>query len=140
MIAATLLTRRAWLIASLTGLAALPRRLGAQWPGAVADHPTPRAGITGAKVATGEMLDGDPVLTELFDAVRRIPGVVDGIRCHCGCADSAGHYSLLSCYEGPNAMARICPICQGEGRVAVRLARSGRSLQDIRVAIDAQFG
>jgi hypothetical protein len=37
-------------------------------------------------------------------------------------------------------MARLCPICQGEGRVAVRLAKSGRSLEDIRVAIDAQFG
>ena len=37
-------------------------------------------------------------------------------------------------------MARICPICQGEGRVAVRLHREGRTLAEIREAIDAQFG
>ncbi len=139
-----LLTRRHWLVASLAGLAALPRQLRGQWSGAGAGagavHPTPRPGITGAKVATRDMLDGDPVLSELFDAIRKIPHLVDGIRCHCGCADIDGHYSLLTCYEGANAMARICPICQGEGRVAARLAKAGRSLADIRIAIDAQFG
>lgn len=103
-------------------------------------HPTPRQGITGARVATATMLDGDPVLTELFESIRAIPHVVDGIRCHCGCADLQSHYSLLSCYEGANAMARICPICQGEGRVAVRMTRAGRTLADIRIAIDAQYG
>ncbi len=133
------LTRRSWLLATVGALAAvLPRSLRALATRAV--HPTPRPGITGAKVATSEMLDGDEVLTELFANVGKIPHVVDGIRCHCGCADLHGHYSLLTCYEGADAMARICPICQGEGRVAVRLAKNGKSLADIRIAIDAQFG
>lgn len=142
MSAPILLTRRSWVIVSLAGLAALPRPLRGQASAAGAGpvHPTPRPGITGAKVATRDMLDGDPVLTELFDAVRKIPHLVDGIRCHCGCADISGHYSLLTCYEGAQAMARICPICQGEGRVAVRMAKADRSLADIRIAIDAQFG
>lgn len=140
MSAPRLFTRRSWLAVWLTVLAALPRQLRGQGSGANAGHPTPRPGITGARVATREMLGADPVLTELFDAIRRIPHVVDGIRCHCGCADIDGHYSLLTCYEGPQAMARICPICQGEGRVAVRLAKGDQSLADIRIAIDAQFG
>ena len=72
--------------------------------------------------------------------LRDIGHIIDGIRCHCGCADLNGHYSLLSCYEGEDAMAKICPICQGEGRVAARLAKAGKSLDEIRVAIDAQFG
>ncbi len=135
------LSRRAWLSAiASAGVATLPRLLRAHPVLAAQSHPTPRAGITAAKVATAQMLEGDTMLTELFDSVRAIPSVVDGIRCHCGCATLNGHYSLLTCYEGANAMARICPICQGEGRVAVRMAKAGRSLAEIRVAIDAQYG
>ena len=141
MLASHALTRRRWLIASLSTVAAvLPRGLRAQLASLGAVHPTPRPGITGEKVATSAMLEADPTLTELFDGIRKIPQVVDGIRCHCGCADLHGHYSLLTCYEGPHAMAKICPICQGEGRVAVRMAKGGRSIADIRIAIDAQFG
>ena len=103
-------------------------------------HPTPRPGITGAKVATHEQLADKPRLVELFDTVREIPEVVDGIRCNCGCAHNDGFYSLLSCYEGKDAMARDCPICQGQGRLAVRLHKAGKSLQDIRTAVDAKFG
>ncbi len=102
-------------------------------------HPTPRAGITGAKVLKAADLTKSPYLVELFDGIRAIPQIADGIGCHCGCAELNSHYSLLSCYEG-DAMAKSCPICQGEGRVTVRLAKAGKSLSEIRVAIDAQFG
>jgi len=102
-------------------------------------HPTPRAGVTGAKVLTAADLTRSPHLVELFDGIRAIPRIADGIGCYCGCAEMDGHYSLLSCYE-ENAMARSCPICQGQGRVTVRLAKAGKSLNDIRAAIDAQFG
>jgi len=103
-------------------------------------HPTPRPGITAAKVLTRDHLDGRAALIEVFDGVRAIPEVIDGIRCQCGCATLDGFYSLLSCYEGDNAMAKICHICQGEGRLAIRLHREGKSLDEIRNAIDAKFG
>lgn len=102
-------------------------------------HPIPRAGITGAKVLTAAQLGERTELVPLFDGIRAIPQIADGIRCNCGCATLPGYYSLLSCYEG-DAMAKICPICQGQGRLAVRLQKEGKSLADIRVAIDAQFG
>lgn len=102
-------------------------------------HPTPRPGITGAKVLTAEQLAKSPHLIELFDGIRAIPQIADGIGCHCGCREFGSHYSLLTCYEG-ESMARSCPICQGEGRVAVRMAKAGKSLDEIRAAIDAQFG
>ena len=102
-------------------------------------HPKPRPGITGAKVRASAQLADREELIPLFDGIRKIPAIADGIRCHCGCADLPGYYSLLSCYEG-DAMARICPICQGQGRLAVRLQKEGKSLDAIRVAIDAQFG
>jgi hypothetical protein len=37
-------------------------------------------------------------------------------------------------------MAMMCEICQGQGRLAWRLHQSGRSLEQIRRAIDARFG
>lgn len=103
-------------------------------------HPEPRPGITGAKVATKEQLADASALIPLFDSVRDMPEIVDGIRCHCGCADMPGYRSLLSCFEGADAMARECKTCQGQGRLAARLKQSGKSLDEIRAAIDAKFG
>lgn len=102
-------------------------------------HPTPRPGVTAAKMLTREQLADSPKLIELFDQVREIPHIVDGIRCTCGCADQSGFYSLLSCYEG-DGMARACPICQGQGRMSARLVKEGKTLDEIRVAIDARYG
>jgi hypothetical protein len=108
--------------------------------GALGPHPAPRSGITGDKVLTRQQLAHMPKLVPLFDAIREIPEVVDGIRCNCGCSSMPGFYSLLSCYEGSSAMAMHCPVCQGQGRLAARLHKDGKSLDDIRVAVDAQFG
>jgi hypothetical protein len=102
-------------------------------------HPTPRPGITSAKVLTAEQLADSPQVIPVFDAVRAIPEVIDGIRCKCGCADLEGFYSLLSCYEDVG-MARHCPICQGEGRMVARLHKEGRTLDEIRQAVDARWG
>ncbi|MBL0170504.1 MAG: hypothetical protein IPP90_07170 [Gemmatimonadaceae bacterium] len=134
-----MLTRRA-VLASLVSVlvpATLRARGSLVVPSAI--HPTPRRGITGAKVLTAAQLASSPDLIELFDGIRAIPQIADGIGCHCGCADFNGHRSLLTCYEA-DAMAKSCPICQGEGRVAVRMAKARKSLNEIRIAIDAQYG
>ena len=102
-------------------------------------HPSPRPGITAARVLTAEQLADSPQVIPVFDAVRAIPEVVDGIRCKCGCADLEGFYSLLSCYEDLG-MARHCPICQGEGRMVARLHKEGKTLDQIREAVDARWG
>ena len=106
----------------------------------IGDHPTPRPGITSAKVLTKDQLGAEHAdAAPVFDMVREIPGVVDGIRCQCGCSALEGKYSLLSCYEA-EGMAGHCQICQGEGRLAYRLHKQGKSLDEIRAAIDAKFG
>lgn len=102
-------------------------------------HPTPRPGITAAKVVAATQLSAWPHLQQLFDGIRAIPAIADGIRCSCGCAELPEYYSLLSCFEGA-AMATICPICQGAGKLTVRLYGEGRRLEQIRAAVDAQFG
>ena len=106
---------------------------------AAGDHPTPRPGIDASKVTPESDLKGDHV-TAAFNEVRQIPQIVDGIRCHCGCATLEGFYSLLTCYEGPHAMAQMCELCQGHGRFAFRLHKSGKTLDEIRKAIDDRYG
>lgn len=101
--------------------------------------PEPRAGIDASKVLTAEQLKSTPGAVAVFDQVRQIPQIIDGIRCHCGCAGTKGKYSLLSCYEGDDAMAVICPICQGQARMAFRLHGEGKSLAEIRAAIHARY-
>jgi hypothetical protein len=103
-----------------------------------AAHPDPRPGIDASRVLTREQLADSPDAISAFDQVREIPGVVDGIRCSCGCARREGFYSLLSCYEG-DGMARHCEVCQGTGRLAYRLHRQGKSLAEIREAVDLRF-
>ena len=103
-------------------------------------HPDPRPGIDAAKVLGAEQLAGFPHLVSLFDSIREIPHIVDGIRCYCGCADLDGFRSLLSCYEAPAGMARFCEICEGEGRLAFNRWKEGQSLEQIRRAIDARYG
>lgn len=103
-------------------------------------HPEPRPGINAERVASEAELQDAPDAIDAFNQVRQIPQIIDGIRCNCGCADRKGFYSLLSCFEGPDAMAKYCDKCQGEGRYAFRLHRSGKSLIEIRAALDARFG
>jgi hypothetical protein len=124
------------LAALIPGRLLLPRRAFHPMTG---PHPQPRPGITAAKVLTKDQLADTPDLIPVFDQVREIPEIVDGIRCQCGCSEIEGNYSLLSCYEG-DAMARHCQICQGQGRLAHRLHKDGKSLDEIRAAIDARYG
>ena len=101
-------------------------------------HPTPRAGIDASKVLKRDQLTEHPEAEPVFAMVRRIPHVVDGIRCQCGCADLPEFYSLLSCFEA-DGMAQHCVICRGEASLAFRMHEQGKSLDQIRAAIDTQF-
>lgn len=99
-------------------------------------HPTPRPGITGARVLTAKQLENKHAAA-VFEMVREIPAVVDGIHCYCGCASQKGFYSLLTCFE--DGMAQHCEICQGEAKLAHRLHADGWSLNGIRTSIDASY-
>lgn len=132
------LTRRRFLGACSASVAALLVIRRTAWAQSIPLHPMPRRGITAARVLGSKQLADTPKFIPLFDSVREIPQIIDGIRCNCGCTDPPEFYSLLSCYEG-RGMARDCVVCQGQARLAVRLHREGKSLQQIRNAIDAKF-
>jgi hypothetical protein len=102
-------------------------------------HPDPRPGIDGSRVLTESELTDAPHLVALFDGIREIPHIADGIRCYCGCAQLEEYRSLLSCYEGVG-MAKWCEVCQGQGRLAHGRWKEGQTLEQIRRATDARFG
>jgi hypothetical protein len=96
-------------------------------------HPDPRPDVDGSKVLAKDAVM--PHVARLFDDIRRIPHVADGVACRCGCGEIPGMRSLLSCYEGVG-MAQFCQICEGDGRLVVRLAGEGKTLDEIRAEID----
>lgn len=103
-------------------------------------HPDPRPGIDGSEVMTAEALSAFPDETvAIYDMVREMPQIADGIGCSCGCSALPGYRSLLTCYY-PTGMAMGCRICQGQARLAHRRMQEGQTLEQIRRAIDARFG
>ena len=105
------------------------------------DHPEPREGITGEGVVPTEQLQSEGIPEEtiaLYDGIRAIPEIADGLACYCGCM-LMGNRSLLTCYHD-TGMARGCLICQGSARIAIRRHQEGQTLDQIRRAIDARYG
>jgi hypothetical protein len=140
MMSAIKLSRRAFAAALVAaGAAAIPvaRVLAAARQGG--RHPEPRPGIDASSVVPAADLEryGDGV-KRVFDQVREMPHIADGIRCYCGCAEREGMRSLLSCFSA-GGMAKDCEICQGEARLAHRRFKEGQALSEIRRAIDARY-
>jgi hypothetical protein len=107
--------------------------------GAVASqHPTPRPGITSANVMPASFVPRTPGSSEAYAAARMHAATLDGVYCHCDCSKHAGHRSLLTCFESDHGA--YCDICMGEAMVASGMADQGRPLEEIRTAIDRQFG
>lgn len=99
-------------------------------------HPTPRPGITASAVLKPSRVPKRS--REAYEAARAVPEVLDGLYCHCNCAEHRGMRSLLSCFE--TEMPLTCGICKGEARLAYRLSREGKTLAQIRAAVDEAYG
>lgn len=105
-------------------------------------HPDPRAGITAEKVLKAEDLGEKPrkAVTAAYDAAREYPEIFDGLACACGCHGDASyqHRSLLVCYETRQPTG--CQSCQMEASFAAKMAKDGKTLVEIRAAVDKKFG
>jgi len=129
--------RTSWIVAgaaiiALAGVVFLTR------PARGSTHPQPRPGITAAKVLPDVAIPRNPGALEAYAAARRSAATLDGVYCHCDCSKHSGHRSLLTCFESEHAA--YCDICMGEARLASGMATSGKSLTEIRAAIDRRFG
>jgi hypothetical protein len=127
---------------------ALRSRLPGREPG---QHPDPRPDITAENILTPTQIEanirtwakGEKSIAEkvtrinkVFDHAREIPQLLDGLYCYCDCK-SAGHRSLLSCFEVAQAVG--CWSCKDEAELAYKLHGEGKSLDEIREAIDKKF-
>ena len=101
-------------------------------------HPHPRAGITAQQVLPNAFVPRTPGSTEAYAAARQAAATLDGVYCHCDCSKHAAHRSLLTCFESTHGA--YCDICMGEAVIAAQMSGQGRSLEQIRAAIDRQFG
>ena len=97
--------------------------------------PEPRPGITAERVLAAEKVPKK--YADAYDAARELPEVLDGLYCHCDCAERDGLRSLLECYYG--TMPQSCRVCLNEARMARRLHDQGRTLDEIRRAVDDEY-
>jgi hypothetical protein len=100
-------------------------------------HPDPRPGITGDNVLPESELGTKRRVIEAYEWARTHPEIFDGIYCACGCDKSMNHRSLLSCFESRQAIG--CLACREKAELVGRLAGDGKSLEEIRLAVDKEF-
>lgn len=105
-------------------------------PKAKGHHPDARPGITGANVLRGEVVPDRA--RDAYTIAARIPDVLDALFCHCECHERDGLRSLLECFE--DDMGTTCGICQGQAELAGEMHAQGKSLAEIRDAIDQRWG
>jgi hypothetical protein len=133
------MSRTPWVVTG-AGVAALVAVLALTRPAGVAasTHPTPRPGVTAEKVVPQSFVPRTPGSSEAYAAAREAAATLDGVYCHCDCSKNAGHRSLLTCFETEHGA--YCDICMSEAMLANGMAKQGKSLMEIRTAIDRQFG
>jgi len=100
-------------------------------------HPEPRPGITGENVLAESELGERRRVREAYASAREQPELFDGVYCPCECDKSMSHRSLLSCFESRQAIG--CMACRETAELVARLARKGKNLDEIRLAVDEEF-
>jgi hypothetical protein len=101
-------------------------------------HPDPRPGVTAEHVLQPDQVGDRKGVLAAYDMARANPELFDGLYCACNCHDSMGHRSLLSCFETKQPMG--CVGCQDEAELVGRLAKEGKTLTEIRLAVDKAYG
>lgn len=117
------------------GLLAVPAPLAALGVARAVEHPEPRPGITGANVLPAA--DVPEKSRKAYEVAREIPQVLDGLYCHCECGKRDSLRSLLSCFE--TKMPTTCGVCRDEAELAHELFLQGKTLAEIRKAVDRRW-
>lgn len=99
-----------------------------------AHHPDPRADVSVLTVESASRYASYPRIAEVYEMAAAIPQVLDGLYCHCDCSKHSGHRSLLTCFQDDHGAA--CDVCLTEAALAFNMTSEGRSLKEIRRAVD----
>jgi hypothetical protein len=100
-------------------------------------HPDPRPGVTAEHVLAATEIGEKKAVIEAYDAARTYPEIFDGLYCACQCRDPLGHRSLLACFESKQATG--CMGCREEALLVAKLAKEGKTLDEIRKAVDKEW-
>ena len=99
-----------------------------------AHHPEPREDVATVEVASSSRYASYPRIAQVYEMAAEIPHVLDGMYCHCDCSLHSNHRSLLTCFEDDHGAA--CDVCLTEAALAYQMTSEGRSLKEIRKAVD----
>ena len=102
-----------------------------------AHHPAPRSDLTGAAVASADRYVTYPRVAQVYEMAAEIPEVLDGLYCYCDCSRHSNHRSLLTCFQDDHGAS--CDVCLNEAETAYRMTSEGRSLKEIRAAVDEMY-
>ncbi len=72
-----------------------------------------------------------------YKAAREIPEVLDSLHCYCECKKHFGHKSLLTCFVDQHGLH--CDTCINEAIMAHEMHKKGKSILEIRRAVDEEF-
>ncbi len=72
-----------------------------------------------------------------YQAAKECPEVCAQLFCYCGCDMTDDHNSLLDCFSSDHGVD--CHICIEEALMALKLKKQGKSIAEIRKAVDAAF-
>jgi len=124
-------------MATLLAIGLLPERRAVALLPKPFEHPDPRPGITAEHVLSDDEIPRKSSVRTAYGWVRRFPEICDGIYCVCDCK-SMGHRSLLACYEGKQPEG--CGACREVAVLVGTMASNGKTLAEIRTAVDEKFG
>lgn len=124
--------RQPWIVAGAAALVVVLIGVGAWATRSATDSP-------GSFTSAGTL---DPMLfsgraREAYEIAARNPKLLKQLHCFCGC-DKHWRRNLLDCYRTKHAS--ICPTCMGETFEAVKLAKQGLPVAQIRRALSDDYG
>lgn len=113
--------------------------------GAMVSADEPPADAAAAWAASPAFVRATAETEEAYAFALFHPQVVRWMPCYCGC-EGMGHRSNLDCFLKPGARvvfeehASYCDICVKTALLAKKMYSEGKSLREIRQAVDQTFG
>ncbi len=99
------------------------------------------AAPAGSMTETGQVLQSKDFFraANAYQIAEEMPQTLDALYCYCKCKESPTlqHKTLLTCYTTDHAAK--CGICMHEAEVASDLTKHGKSISEIRAAVDAFY-
>lgn len=95
----------------------------------------------GKMTETGQVLQSKDFFraANAYQIAEEMPQTLDALYCYCKCKESPTlrHKTLLTCYTSDHAAK--CGICMHEAEMASDLTKQGKSIPEIRAAVDAFY-